>query len=273
MADRNLTVAHRGGIYTTRDGMELHVPPSGFDFRTAAGVGVNIDPFTDDNALQQYPIGTGLVYGSRKFRYALIGGSSLSFGQVIGAKAVIAGHTDETVVMTAAATTALFTPSATAITANEYRDGFLSILSGTGRGMYQVLNHLAEATGSAQFTLNLIDPIVVTGASTPKGTLIQNPYGEVIATAVTTRIGQPVGVAQGIVTNAQFGWVQTHGPAAVLFIGTSVVGDDVVVPTGTTAGSAGPRTTALAVKETVIGRAMEVTTTNGDTIQVFLTIE
>ena len=273
MVDRNLTVAHRGGHYTTRDGMVLEIPPSGFDFRSAAGVGVNIDPFTEDNASQQYPLGSRLIYGDRWFRYTLMGGADSVFGEVMEAKAMIAGHTDETVVMTGAAVTALFTPSATAVTLNEYRDGYLSILSGTGRGMYKILSHPAEATGSTAFTLTLIDPIVVTGASTPKATLSQSPYGEVLKSTVTTRVGQPVGVAQGIISAAQFGWIQTHGPVAVLSIGTTVVGNDLVVPTGTTAGSVGPRTTALAVKESVVGRALEVTTTNGDTIQMFCTIE
>ena len=273
MAERNLLV-RRGGIYTTREGMLLEIPPSGFDFRSISGhSGFNPDPFTDDEATQRYPLGTKLTYGNRWFRYALIGGASLSTGQVVGAKALIAGHSDEVWAGTAAAITATFTPSATAITANEYQDGYLNILSGTGKGyIYRILNHPAS-DGSTIFTLNLIDPIVITGASTPKGTLVQNAYGEIIATAVTTRIGQPVGVAQGIVTNAQFGWVQTHGEASVLLIGTTVVGDDVIVPTGTTAASMGPRTTALDVGETVIGRVLEVSTNNGDHLPVWLTIE
>ncbi len=273
MADRNLVVSHRGGQYSVGNGMVLEVPPSGFDFRTAGGPRNDIDPFTDDDALQKYPLGTMLRYGDRWFRYCLNGGSSLVVGQVIGAKAVISGHTDETVVMTAGETTLLFTPSGTNITANEYQDGYCSILSGTGAGYaYKILSHPVEESQAA-FTITLVDPIVVTGASTPKATLIQSPYGEVIATAVTTRIGAPVGVAQAIVTNAQYGWILTHGPASVLLIGTSVIGNDLVVPTGTTAASVGPRTTALAVKESVVGKTMEASSTNGDTIMVMVTIE
>lgn len=273
MADRNLTVKHRGGLYTVGNGMVLEVPPSGFDFRGSGGPRNDIDPFTDNHATQRYPLGTMLRYGDRWFRYSLNGGSSLAVGQVIGAKAVISGHTDETVAMTAGESTLQFTPSGTNITANEYQDGYCSILSGTGKGyMYKILSHPVE-TSQAAFTITLMDPVVVTGASTPKATLIQSPYGEVVETAVTTRVGQPVGVAQAIITLAQYGWILTHGPAAVLLIGTSVVGNDVVVATGTTAASVGPRTTALAVKETVVGRAMEASTTNADTIQVFVTIE
>jgi len=273
MADRNLTVAHRGGIYTTRDGMELHVPPSGFDFRSAAGVGVNIDPWLEDNSAQQYPIGTKLVYGDRWFRYCLAGGSALVVGNVIGAKAVIAGHTDEAVNTAAkGATSLLVTPSATAITANEYRDGYANVNDGTGEGaMLKILSHLAETTGSTEFTVNLIDPVPVAFAAATTVTLIQSPYGEVIQVAVTTRIGQAVGVACCPVTAAQYGWVQTHGPASVLTKGTVVIGDDVVVPTAT-AGAMGPRTTALAVKEQVIGRVMSVNA-DGEHSGVFLTIE
>jgi hypothetical protein len=253
--------------------MELHVPPSGFDFRTAGGPGVNIDPQLDDHSTQRYPLGTRLVYGERWFRYVLVGGSVLVAGNTIGAKAVIGGHTDKAVNTAAkGATSLLVTPSATAITANEYRDGYVNVNDDTGEAYaLQILSHLAESSGSAEFTVNLIDPVPVAFAAATTVTLVQSPWGEVIQVAVTTRIGQIVGVAVCPVTAAQFGWVQTHGPCSVLTAGTVVIGNDVVVPTGA-AGAMGPRTTALAVKEQVIGRCMTVNA-SGEHSMVYLTIE
>lgn len=273
MADRNLVVAHRGGVYTTRDGMELHVPPSGFDFRTAAGVGVNIDPFLEDNAAQQYPLGTRLVYGIRTFRYVLMGSGSSVAGDVYTSHNVVAGHVDETISGAAKGDLTIdFTPSATAITANEYLDGFLSILSGTGLGhSYQVLSH-PLSDGTTKIALALIDPIALALSSTPKGSLHQSPWGEVIQAAVTTKVGQAVGFAQGIVTNAQYGWLQTRGPGAVTIKGTVVKGNDLVNFTAT-AGAVGPRTTALNVNEQVVAVCLEASSTDDDTVAAFITID
>ena len=273
MADRNLTVKLRGGIYSTPEGMVLEVPLSGYDWRAQHGGIPSIDPFLEDNATQQWPLGTKLRDGERWFRYVLAGGTSLVAGNVLGAKAVIAGHLDEALNSAVkGATAVLFTPSATAITANEYRDGYLNINDDAGEAYaLKVLNHLAETTGTTEFTVNLIDPVAVALGAGATGTLVQSPYGEVIQVAVTTRVGQAVGAGCGIVTNAQFGWIQTHGPASVLGAGTLVIGDDVIVPTGT-AGACGPRTTALAVKEQVIGRVMTVNA-SGEHSMIFLTIE
>lgn len=274
MADRNLTVAHRGGIYTTRDGMELHVPPSGFDFRSAAGVGVNIDPYLEDNAVQQYPLGTKLVYGIRAYRYTLFGATGGVAGDLYTSHNVVAGHVDETISAAAKGDKTIdFTPSATAITLNEYRDGFLNILSGTGLGRsYQILSHPAESTGSTLFTITLIDPIALALASTPKGTLHQSPWGEVVPAAANTKVGFAAGFAQGVITLAQFGWLQTRGPGSVTIKGSVVKGDNLVTQT-TVVGAVGPRTTALDVNETVVAVCMEASATDDDTVAAFITID
>lgn len=273
MADRNLVVVHRGGIYSTRDGMVLNVPASGFDFRTAGGIPSTIDPFLEDETNQQFPLGTLLIDGQRWYRYSLAGGSSLVAGNMLGAKAVISGHTDEALNSAAkGAGVVKLTPSSTAITANEYRDGYLNINDDTGEAYaLRVLSHLAETTGSTEFDVNVIDPVSVTLGAGATGTLVQSPYGEVIQVAATTRVGMAVGAACAVVTNAQFGWIQTKGPASILTAGTLVIGNDVVVPTGT-AGAVGPRTTALAVKEQVVGRCMTVNASTEHSM-IFLNLE
>lgn len=272
MADRNLSMKYRGGIYTVGNGMVLKVPPSGFDFRDTGGPRNDIDPHLDDHSAKRYPLGSKLEYGERWFRYTLAGGSSLVAGNVIGAKAVVAGHLDEALnTAVKGAGVVKFTPSATNITADEYQDGYLNINDDTGEA-YALLvrDHLAE-TSQAEFDVNLVDPVPVLLGAGATGTLVQSPYGEVIQVAATTRVGQAVGVACAIVTNAQYGWLQTHGPASVLTKGTVVIGNDVVIPSAT-AGAMGPRTTALAVKEQVIGRCMTVNA-DGEHSMVFLTIE
>ncbi len=273
MADRNLVIAHRGGIYTTREGMELHVPPSGFDFRTAIGPSNNIDPYLEDEANQRYPLGTKLVYGMRTYRYVLFGSVGGVAGDLYTSHNVVAGHVDETIsAAVKGAVTISFTPSATAITANEYRDGFLNILSGTGLGRsYQILSHPAS-DGTTVFVITLIDPIALTLASTPKGTLHQSPWGEIVPAAANTKVGFAAGFAQGVVTLAQHGWVQTRGPGSVTIKGSVVKGDNLVTQT-TVVGAVGPRTTALDVNETVVAVCMEASATDDDTVAAFITID
>lgn len=56
----------------------------------------------------------------------------------------------------------------------------------------------------------------------------------VIQFPATTPTGIAVGVAQYAITAAQYGWIQTHGPAAVLSDGsTFAVGSSVGTPSGT----------------------------------------
>ena len=259
MVDRNLTVANRGGIYTSRGGMELHVPPSGFDFRSAGGPQVNIDPFTEDNASQQYPLGTKLVYGERWFRYVLAGAVALVSGNVLQSSVFTANHLTMAVdVPAAGAVTVTPTLGATAVTLNEYRDGFFIQDAGaTGAGyLNKILSHPA-ADASAAVVLTLVDPIVVAIPAAGTASILRSPYSEPIQAVASTPTAKIMGVAQSVITAAQFGWVQTHGPASVLTAGTVLVQNPVTGTTGT-AGACGPVTVADVLKETIIGFVLSV---------------
>lgn len=254
MADRNLSLALRGGVFVTREGMILEVPPSGFDWRAVHPGIPNIDPLSENNTNKQWPLGTKLIYGERIFRYTLAGASPLVAGNVLQGQAPVAGHVTEAIdTLAIGATTIAMTPGATAITLNEYQDGFMVQDSGaSGIGYAYKIKSNATSDGTTAFDTILVDPLLVAIPATATVSFIQNPWGEVLQAIVTTPTAKIAGIAQAVVTNAKFGWVQTRGPASVLTEGTVVAGNPVTGVTGT-AGACGPLTTALVVKEQVIG--------------------
>jgi len=271
MADRNLDKYYRGGRFSTREGMILEIPPSGFDWSSV--VPPVIDPFTKNSLTQEFPLGTKLIYGERWFRYTRMGGVASVAGNVLQAAAPVAGHTTKALdIPVVGATSVNFTPTATAITANEYQDGFFVQDAGaTGIGYaYKIKSHPASA-GTVAIDIALVDPIVVAIPAAGTGSLVQSPWGEPIQAVITTRTAPAVGVAQSVITAAYYGWLLTHGPASVLTAGVVVVGDNVISPVGA-AGAIGPETTPLVVKATVVGRVMVVGAT-GTWSTIFVTIE
>ncbi len=259
MAERNL-VANRGGIYTTRNRMILEIPSSGFDFRSISGhSGFQPDPFTDDEATQRYPLSTLLKHGERWFRYTLAGAAALIAGNVVQASLFSAQHLTRALdVPAAGATTVTVTLGSTAVTLNEYRDGyFIQDAGATGAGyLNKILSHPAAASG-ASVVLTLLDPIVVAIPAAGTGSILRSPFSDVIQAVVSTPTAKITGVASGVVTAEQFGWVQTHGPASVLTEGTVLVQNPVTGTTGT-AGACGPVTVSDVLKETIIGFVLSV---------------
>lgn len=208
----------------------------------------------------------------RVFRFAKAGASDLVAGDVLQAPAPVTNHVLQTA--TAAGkvgdTTVTLTIGATAITADQYRDGVLAVELGTGFGYAYALDthvsYLASATTVAipfkrGITLQVAVPTTANTLS-----LIASPYSGVIQSP-TTLTAQPVGVAVSVIKAAKFGWIQVRGLAAVTTIGTVVIGSNVMVPT-TTAGGCAP---VAADTTPVIGTVAHVaTTTNKSVIQLML---
>jgi len=228
MADRaGLTLKHRGGIYTTGEGMELHVPPSGFDWRAVVGgaPGV-IDPFAETSA-QEFPLGTKLVYGVREFRYTLNGGTALEVSALCQAVVPLAGHINEAMSTVAVdATTLTFTPNTATtddLTAQELQDGFIFVYDDGGEGhLYQIGSHAAVVGGNA-VTLTLVDPVRVAIVAAATGTVLHNPYSAVIIHP-SPPTAKPVGWTQNAVTADYYFWLLVTGPTAALIDGTVIMG-------------------------------------------------
>lgn len=183
------------------------------------------------------PLGTPMeLSDGRMFRYARAGGTTLVAGEVtMGMTEVDSGRVKELTIGSAAvgATSVTVTMSGTALSLDDYADGYLYINDDDGEGnIYKVkASASAAASSTAVFTLADGDAIVValkTGTSVVG--LRQNEFQDLVIQKAGTIGGQPLGIPPVEVTNAYYFWVQRRGAvsaktaATVLVVGTEVVG-------------------------------------------------
>lgn len=169
----------------------------------------------------------------RYFRYVLAGGTTLVPGKLQQASAQDATNMQNLTVSTSSAgATTITTTSTVTLTANQLAGGFLTIVSAsTGAGYtYKIKSHPAATAAAVTFTLE--DAVLVATTGTVKIDVIPNPYSSVIVNPATAS-SNPVGVAVYAVTNAQYGWVQTHGPVSCLADGAITVGTQLAASNGT----------------------------------------
>ncbi len=134
----------------------------------------------------------------------------------------------------------LVTNGSTVLNVNQFAPGYVIVASGTGIGqMLKISSHQPAANG-ATFLVNLEDPIQTTLDATSKISILYSPYNGVVIQVASgsTQTGSPIGInlypiaastapsynattgaltANGV---AQYGLVQTHGPA----VGTLTTG-------------------------------------------------
>jgi len=226
MVDRNLNETFRSAKYVTREGIEVYIPPSGFDWRSIQSFPAVIDPY-GESTTQEFPLGTRLGYGEQVFRYTLCGGTGIEVGALCQAVVPLAGHIAEALGINAIGdTTVSFTPNTATtddVTANELQDGYFFVYDDTGEGQkMRILSHPA-ITGGAAGVITLIDPFRLATVAASTGTVIHNKFSAVIIhpspiTAV------PVGWTTGAVTASVYFWLLTKGPVACLIDGVVVIG-------------------------------------------------
>jgi len=210
---------------------------------------------------EKFPIGTiGILQDGRAYRFAKNGGVTLVVGNVICAQAPLSNHINRTGIATAVgAVTTSVVLGATAITADQYKDGYLtgSVAPGNGQ-VYLIGSHEAVAssgTFAVPFAAGNTIRVAITTSS--RLDLVPNAYKAVIQSPATTLTSAPVGVAVTAPTANQHCWIQVYGPASVLTAGTVIVGNRVVAQTGV-AGACGPETATAATSKTevTIGRVL-----------------
>ena len=150
----------------------------------------------------------------REFRYGKAGGGLIAGGATFGV-AVTANHVAQ--IQTSGAANAVGSTNvtvyvgATAVTANQYDDGYLVVYrtaSGTAGMMYPISSHTTSA-GSETITVTLKEPLEVATYTTCYLSLIPNPYSSVVAATdiATSYTGQAfVSCASG-----SYCWIQTAG--------------------------------------------------------------
>lgn len=180
----------------------------------------------EQSTTQKAPLGTKLEVGDRIFRYAKagIGQLGISAGRIACTIAPPATHGGTFVsfaVATTGASVIYATIGATVGLVNTYAEGFVVFGGGTRLGeVYKIkAQGLGDAsTGLTNVAITLYDPIVGTVTATSLGALQMNRYITAVKTAATA--GDCVGVSMIDVTEGNFFWLQTKGPAAVISAAT-----------------------------------------------------
>jgi len=191
--------------------------------------GINPHRISSD---QKHPLGTlGIMNDGRAYRYAKAGGSDLSPGKLCIKTDLVADHQDIAVnTFTVGDRNITVSVGATAITAYDYDEGFVGIISSTGAGITYKIKSCPESSGSEDVVIELTEPIRVTAASGTKVTLYKNKFRDVIVSDGTLA-DIPVGVPNVTITTLYYGWLQTKGPCSVLNDETTtvVVGQPVTI--------------------------------------------
>lgn len=174
-----------------------------------------------------------------QFRYVKAGASDLVVGNVIQSSAYTTNHDALT---PAAAASGAYSVTVTlanaAVTADQYKDGFLTIDTTPGLGeSYTIAGHIAQSASTGTVVINLKEPIRTALTTSSRVSLRKNPGDGVIQAPRTTLTGSLVGVAMYPIVAASYGFVQTKGVAAVLSDSTSIImGSAVSAPSTVAAG-------------------------------------
>ena len=202
----------------------------------------------------------------RGFRYCLMGGVAGVPGKLYQAAAEDTTNLENIQAAVSAINQTKVTTTGTGtITANQLSGATMVVTKGTGAGYTYRVKSNPAATGAA-YTVYLEDSLIVALDTTSYLDFVINPYSAIIVNP-TTASSSPVGACVYALPISTYGWIQTHGPVALLADGTVTVGTELCASNGTV-GAVEP----LAGVQTAIGYAMTgITSTEYG--NVFLTID
>lgn len=201
------------------------------------GIGIQPADLFSTSATQGCDLGTFATTGDgRSFRYVLAGGTTLVPGKLQQSTAEDTTNWENL----APAAAAIGVQSVTITTSttnalNVFAGGLMQVTVTPGQGYSYLVASNTVTAAAANMVVTLVDPIQIALTTSSKIDFIPNPYSSVIVNP-TTATGAIVGVAVYPITNAQYGWIQTHGATNVLAQGTVVVGEEVAA-SSTTAGA------------------------------------
>jgi hypothetical protein len=163
----------------------------------------------------------------RMFAYARAGAVALGSG-VLTQSPIPDSNAKNKAIVTASVdigATSLNVTFGGAVTADFFKDGYLTVNDATGEGhFYMIKSHPA---GTAAVTVDLYDPIrVALTVSVSEITLTANRQNLVLVNP-TTLTATPAGVTPIPVDINYYFWNQVKGPAVVLTHGTIVIGNQV----------------------------------------------
>jgi hypothetical protein len=247
-----------GGAYqigsTTGTSSILGFAPT--DFFTGKGSNPDsiINPFTSgttsvtDSLGNDIPLGSVLYYGDRVFRYGLAGGVALTAGKLVQtAVGTKADHQDlaPTAAVAAGEYEISVETAGTDLTLNQYAGGYLYVNDGAGEGQCLKIksNPVHDHSSDPSVVITCHDALATAVATSSKVSLIADPWTAVLV-APAAETGAAMGCPVVDMAASAYGWFQTYGPAAVLTVGTIVLGHN-VVRSATVAGGVAPATSDI----------------------------
>ena len=183
----------------------------------------------------------------RLFAYGKNGtgsGTALDPGKLAQVATAVANHVNQSgATLAAGVSQATWAVGATAVTADQYRGGYLVVNAGTGAGQALLIRGNTKAASSGSPTVYLKDAVITaTSVSDSKFSLHPHPYSACIIQASTLGAGS-AGVPNVSIPDASFGWFQVGGPCSVLSdAGAAAIGAPVTY-SDDTAGAVGPAET------------------------------
>jgi hypothetical protein len=168
----------------------------------------------------------GQTADGRKYRYAQNGAVALSAGKTVNAIAKVANHTTQTVQAAAAAGSysVSVTVGATAMTTEQYTDGYLVVKDVAGFGSaYRIASHTTVSASGGVVTVSLQEPLVTALTTSSIVSFVASPWSAVVvAPAAAAEV--VVGVPQLAVPASAYFWTQVGGMASVLSDGVITKG-------------------------------------------------
>lgn len=167
----------------------------------------------------------------RGFRYTKVGATSTVVGKLYqspaqdttnynpsGGLAVAASVADANGLFSTITLTGSLT-----IAQNALAGGFVGVNVTPGVGYQLRIKSNTAVTAATGCVITLDDVLQVALTASSKVVLAVHPDNGIIVNPATAS-GSPVGVAQAVLTNGQYGWIQTYGPAVALNDGGTAVG-------------------------------------------------
>lgn len=173
------------------------------------------------------------------YRYSLVGASNLVAGNLL--QEAVNDTTYANMAVSAAGAVGdkyiSVTNGTATITSEQFRGGTIHVYTAGTVAIgdeYNITRVTGTLTTGGALKVYVDRPLRYAFTTSAKVNMKRSPWSGVIQAPATTQTGMAVGVAPFIINAGEYGWVQTHGPAAVLSDGsTFAVGSDVGTPSGT----------------------------------------
>lgn len=219
----------------------------------------------------------GGAYDSRSYVFGLANASTaLVAGNIQTGLASTANHLAKTqtaaqaAIATSGSTTVQVTVGATLVSQNQYLQGYLTVVGGTGIGANYRIKSNTSAVSSGTTTISLADPIVVAFDSTTIVSLYPNPWNLVAVSSTTIANNNIVGIPNVAVPVSNYCWLQVNGYCATLADSSPPTKNTNAIISTTTAGAVSIQGTSAVTQ--VLGYAPEAMT-SAQTQNLFLEIQ